>query len=126
MSSKIKDVPSVSAKAGSNLNTVSMTQTRKKQQGEEAKIKGVPSVSVEAGSNQNTLSMSPTLELKKKINKEVPLQQSRTKIAARFNFHKNKMLQEMNLSCQKRAIWNKNVLQYANYSLCTDSAYKSR
>ena len=54
----------MSAKAGSNLNTVSMNQTRKNNTGGESKIKGAPSVSVKADSNLNTVSMTPTLELK--------------------------------------------------------------
>ena len=72
MSSKIKGIPTVSAKAGLNLNTVSMTQTRKNNIGGESKIKGVPSVSVKADSNLNTVSMTPTLKLK--YTKEVLLQ----------------------------------------------------
>ena len=79
----------MSAKAGSNLNTVSMTQTRKNNTGEESKIKGIPSVSATAGSNLNAVSMTPTLGLKN--TKEVPLQL-------------------VYLSCQKRPLWNKNVL----------------
>ena len=70
--SKIKGIPSVSAQAGSSLNTVSMTQTTKNNTSDESKIKGIPSVSAQADSNLNTLSMTHTLKLKKI--KEVPLQ----------------------------------------------------
>ena len=62
----------MSAKTGLNLNTVSMTQTRKNNTGGESKINDVPSVSVKADSNLNTVSMTPTLKLKN--TKEVPLQ----------------------------------------------------
>ena len=91
--STIKGIPSVSAKTGSNLNTVSMTQTRKNNTGDESKIKGIPSVSAKAGSNLNIVSMTPTL--KSKNTKEVPLQQSKSRIAARFDLQESKMLQEI-------------------------------
>ena len=72
----------MSIKAGSNLNTVSMTPIRKNNTCDECNIKGVPSVSAKAGSNLITVSMTTTLELKNK--KEVPLQQSRTKPVVSF------------------------------------------
>ena len=62
----------MSAQAGSNLNTVSMTQTTKNNTSDESKIKGIPSVSAQAGSNLNTVSMTHTSKLKNI--KEVPLQ----------------------------------------------------
>ena len=63
----------MSAKAGSNLNTVSMTPTLEESiKNVESKIKGIPTVSAKAGLNLNTVSMTPTLELKN--TKEVPLQ----------------------------------------------------
>ena len=60
--SKIKGIPSVSAKAGSNLNTVSMTPTLEENiKNVESKIKGIPTVSAKTGLNLNTVSMTPTL-----------------------------------------------------------------
>ena len=111
--SKIKGIPTVSAKAGLNLNTVSMTQTRKNNTGGESKIKGVPSVSVKADSNLNTVSMTPTLKLKN--TKEVPLQLPGTsqQINGHFTSPEAPEVAKTNklyLSCQKRAIWNKNIL----------------
>ena len=59
--SKIKGIPSVSAQAGSNLNTVSMTPTQEVNiKNVESKIKSIPSVSAQAGSNLNTVSMTQT------------------------------------------------------------------
>ena len=111
--SKIKGIPTVSAKTGLNLNTVSMTQTRKNNTGGESKIKGVPSVSVKADSNLNTVSMTPTLKLKN--TKEIPLQLPGTsqQINGHFTSPEAPEVAKTNklyLSCQKRAIWNKNIL----------------
>ena len=51
----------MSAQAGSNLNTVSMTPTQEVNiKNVESKIKGIPSVSAQAGSNLNTVSMTQT------------------------------------------------------------------
>ena len=70
--SKIIGIPSVSVKAGSNLNTVSMTQTSKSNTGEESKIKGIPPVSAKAGSNLNIVVMILVRELKKTKTKRFP------------------------------------------------------
>ena len=51
----------MSAKAGSNLNTVSMTPTLEENiKNVESKIKGIPTVSAKAGLNLNTVSMTQT------------------------------------------------------------------
>ena len=111
--SKIKGIPTVSAKTGLNLNTVSMTQTRKNNTGGESKIKGVPSVSVKADSNLNTVSMTPTLKMKN--TKEVPLQllapiNKSTVTSPPQEAPEVAKTNKVYLSCQKRAIWNKNIL----------------
>ena len=112
--SKIKGIPSVSAKAGSNLNTVSMTPTLEENiKNVESKIKGIPTVSAKTGLNLNTVSMTPTLKLKN--TKEVPLQLPGTsqQINGHFTSPEAPEVAKTNklyLSCQKRAIWNKNIL----------------
>ena len=74
----------MSAKAGSNLNTVSMTPTLEENiKNVESKIKGFPTVSAKTGLNLNTVSMTPTLKLKN--TKEVPLQLPGT--SQRINGH---------------------------------------
>ena len=51
----------MSAKAGSNLNTVSMTPTLEENiKNVESKIKGIPTVSAKTGLNLNTVSMTQT------------------------------------------------------------------